>query len=285
MGTYDTLPFYIQGPPAPPGNMVSCTLFSHLMHLMLSNALGELIKRHLSLSLSGFQTPYILPRRSHSQKLPPKNPYTLGLPPPQDPPAHTHPYSWGLSFPRPTSQPCPPKLTGFPLGPSSPVGPLGPGGPASPGCPDSPFSPRSPRGPWKMSGGYRWSQRGLEDQGCSPCFQDTFSLPSVPAVTAGCTCKVKPTGNPLDHLPFKERARAHSHPGVQPHRGWGAQAPGLWRGSSSRRSQHGMGEGGLRLRRVMGIGEQVLRVFTHLDTWLALDPWRSCLSWLPLQGN
>lgn len=73
----------------------------------------------------------------------------------------------------------PPRLTGFPLGPSSPVGPLGPGGPASPGCPDSPFSPRSPRGPWGMSGGYRWSQRGLEDQGCSPCFQDTFSLPST----------------------------------------------------------------------------------------------------------
>lgn len=107
MGTCDTLPLCRQGPPAPPEKMVSCTHISHLMHFVPSNAFMELIRRHLSLSVSGFQTPYI-PPRSHSQRLPPKySPHPWALPTPR--PSHSHtPIFPGLSFPRPSSQPCPP---------------------------------------------------------------------------------------------------------------------------------------------------------------------------------
>lgn len=139
--------------------------------------------------------PHNLPRRPYSQSLPPGTP-TLGLPTLR--PSHTFP---GLPAPGPSSQPLP-QLTGFPLGPSSPVGPLGPGGPASPGCPDSPFSPRSPRGPWRMRGRYRWSQGDLQGQGCSPRFQDPFSLPQA-LVMEGCAQKGKPTVVPGPALPGK----------------------------------------------------------------------------------
>lgn len=47
----------------------------------------------------------------------------------------------------------------------------------------------------------------------------------------------------------------------------------------------GQRKGGSGIEWVKRIAEQGLRTTTHLDPWLALDSWRSWLSWLPLQGD
>lgn len=125
---------------------------------------------------------------------------------------------------------------------------------------------------------------GLEDQGYSPCFQDTFSLlPVPPPSDSGVHTERQVTGGgggPWPLFPLRRGYRTCSAPGIRPPRGR-ARTPGLRRGSSSRRSQ----EVWVRLRGVKGVGQGHLRVITHLDTWLTLDPWRSWLSWLPLQGD
>lgn len=160
------------------------------------------------------------------------------------------------------------------MGPSSPVGPLGPGGPASPGCPDSPFSPRSPRGPWRMSGGYRWSRGDLEDQGCSPCFRDTFSHPQIPSVMVGYTQKDNPIQGSLGSSSLQgSGGKVHLHPGTKPPTEWPEQrlpgCRGILAPGGHRKSRGEVGGG------VKGDGERCLRAITHLDTWFTLDPRRS----------
>lgn len=116
-----------------------------------------------------------------------------------------------------------------------------------------------------MSGGYRWFQEGLEGQGCSLCFQDTSSLPAVPLVTVGCTQKAT-------LLPFKESVAGLTQTQDQASQTM-ARCTESW--AEEEFQLKVTGKSGVGLRGMKGIGEQGLRAVTHLDTWLALDPWRS----------
>lgn len=134
---------------------------------------------HVSPLQEGFLHPYSLPHPFnllYAPRLTVGDLTSLCTPPQEtafpQPPSRHHPHTVLMpthtrisGSPIPRAPPFIPRLTGFPLGPSSPVGPLGPGGPASPACPASPFSPRSPRGPCRVSGGSRRSQGALEGQG------------------------------------------------------------------------------------------------------------------------
>lgn len=195
-------------------------------------------------------------RSTHPHSLPPRYRPTLGLPALQGAYAHTHRYP-GVSHSQTFLSL--PKLTGFPLGPSSPVGPLGPGGPASPACPASPFSPRSPRGPCRASGGNRGSQGSLESQGNSLLLRQP-QPPLSHLVTTG------QSGSGLWGVSFKEMVAGFLQ----------AQRPSRWRSQAKREK----GERTVKGKRYQGQG---LRTATHLDTRLALDARRPRLSRLPLQ--
>lgn len=132
------------------------------------------------------------PRRPHIYNLPPRHPGAIPSPSrgPHIPKCLCPPSSIPGS-PIPRAPHSAPKLTGFPLGPSSPVGPLGPGGPASPACPDSPFSPRSPRGPCRVRGGVLTSK--------------TASATPQSLSDSG-TVRVRPVGGVLAPPPFRKMA-------------------------------------------------------------------------------
>lgn len=222
-------------------------------HFSLLNA-PKLTMGELSLPSALFH------RSTHPHSLPPRYRPTLGLPALQGAYAHTHRYP-GVSHSQTFLSL--PKLTGFPLGPSSPVGPLGPGGPASPACPASPFSPRSPRGPCSASGGNRGSQGSRESQGNSLLLRQPQP--------------------PLSHLV----TTGQSGSGL-----WGVSWPFLpsrkwWLGSFRPRDQAGGGprprERKARVVKGKRYQGQGLRTATHLDTRLALDARRPRLSGLPLQ--